>query len=1043
MKNIKYISASAGSGKTYTLTKTLAEAIKKGDVEPENVILTTFTKVAAAEFKEKAKEMLYGQGLIEEADRLDQALIGTIHSVAKAFIQKYWYILGLSPKINAIAENDLEFFKNQSLLNLLEEEELSFLNAFAEEFSIKKLMSTRIDYDFWKTDLWRILEFSKNYGITDYAASIGYSKDVTASLVEAFHHIKVDKDALEDILNKAKVLNEAHDSENQQKIRFRINSWQRNLPEADSSSFKYAKESLALLEELPWDELLDDKNAFAESLGNLYSSEEVRNLLNKYIDLMFALAARWAGQYSDYKKEHHLIDFSDMETYFCALLDNDEVAADIKASYKYVFVDEFQDCSPMQVKIFSKLSDIVEHSVWVGDKKQAIYAFRGSDTELTSAVMDEIKENEKRGLNSCSTDFLDKSWRSLPAIVGFTNAVFAYGFGKTDAEGRREVCLEAQRKDGEGQVGFWWIVDGKKEDRIKTLARNIISLINGGEKTSDIAVLARKNDELRDVAAALREYKVPVYIDEDGLSGADTVSLVSSLLQLVADETAELPKAQIAFLTEADYKLGKILDDKIAFNAAAKNKSPYYNEIPLVKKILEGRSKYKNQSLSAMVESIIIELDLYSLAKKLNDAADTTKLLHAIIDSAAEYEAHCELMHLPVSIMGFVTYLGEQGLSVSGSTDGVQFFTYHKSKGLEWKNVIILGCEKDFLEEKALIKHNFFGTQLVKLPQAAGDKLNPEVRISLLPNLFSGNSKIAAEWMNKILGGERYGYMVMKEIEEMKRLMYVAMTRPRDRLILALNGKGRNPKPLVAFQKMGFCVPSKFDDSPCDLFGVGFPVNRLPSAEPEIQYSCEQAADTILCISAESKKVLPLRDLQPSGFQGGKVDAEICASISPVSLEGSYDSAALGTCIHDIFCVAELKSEAEIAEMVKSRGFEKNIPRCGEIKKSWSELTKFLCERYGKAGKQFHEMAFKYQASSSQIMTGSMDFVWECADGLVLVDFKTFPGRKEDLLDENGRYYVGKYKGQLECYRNALESAGKKVIASLLFYPVVGVIVKL
>ena len=437
MKNIKYISASAGSGKTYTLTKTLAEAIKKGDVEPENVILTTFTKVAAAEFKEKAKEMLYGQGLIEEADRLDQALIGTIHSVAKAFIQKYWYILGLSPKINAIAENDLEFFKNQSLLNLLEEEELSFLNAFAEEFSIKKLMSTRIDYDFWKTDLWRILEFSKNYGITDYAASIGYSKDVTASLVEAFHHIKVDKDALEDILNKAKVLNEAHDSENQQKIRFRINSWQRNLPEADRSSFKYAKESLALLEELPWDELLDDKNAFAESLGNLYSSEEVRNLLNKYIDLMFALAARWAGQYSDYKKEHHLIDFSDMETYFCALLDNDEVAADIKASYKYVFVDEFQDCSPMQVKIFSKLSDIVEHSVWVGDKKQAIYAFRGSDTELTSAVMDEIKENEKRGLNSCSTDFLDKSWRSLPAIVGFTNVVFAYGFGKTDAEGRR------------------------------------------------------------------------------------------------------------------------------------------------------------------------------------------------------------------------------------------------------------------------------------------------------------------------------------------------------------------------------------------------------------------------------------------------------------------------------------------------------------------------------------------------------------------------------------------------------------------------------
>ena len=52
MKNVKYISASAGSGKTYSLTKALTEAIQQGKVEPENVILTTFTKAAASEFKE-------------------------------------------------------------------------------------------------------------------------------------------------------------------------------------------------------------------------------------------------------------------------------------------------------------------------------------------------------------------------------------------------------------------------------------------------------------------------------------------------------------------------------------------------------------------------------------------------------------------------------------------------------------------------------------------------------------------------------------------------------------------------------------------------------------------------------------------------------------------------------------------------------------------------------------------------------------------------------------------------------------------------------
>ena len=258
-----------------------------------------------------------------------------------------------------------------------------------------------------------------------------------------------------------------------------------------------------------------------------------------------------------------------------------------------------------------------------------------------------------------------------------------------------------------------------------------------------------------------------------------------------------------------------------------------------------------------------------------------------------------------------------------------------------------------------------------------------------------------------------------------------------------MNGKGKNPKPLLAFQEMGFSVPSNFDDSLCDLFGVGVLANRLRPADSEIRYSCEQTANTFLSISAEPKSEMLPRDLQPSGVQGGKVDAEICASVSPVTLEGSYDSAALGTCIHDIFCVADFKSDAEIAGLVKARGFEKNIPSCEEIKKSWAGLTKYLCEQYGKAENQFHELAFKYQTTSSQIMTGSMDFVWECAEGFVLVDFKTFPGSKEDLLDENGKYYVGKYKGQLNCYIDALESTGKKVIASLLFYPAVGVIVKL
>ncbi|MDO5764202.1 MAG: UvrD-helicase domain-containing protein, partial [Elusimicrobiales bacterium] len=134
MKNITYISASAGSGKTYTLTKRLAEMILQGQVRANEVILTTFTNQAAAELKEKAQSELYAQGLHEAAAQLDEAMIGTVHGVANAFINKYWFYLGLSPQMCVLAEEDVAFYLNQSLAGLPEPEEMDFFHKFRTEF---------------------------------------------------------------------------------------------------------------------------------------------------------------------------------------------------------------------------------------------------------------------------------------------------------------------------------------------------------------------------------------------------------------------------------------------------------------------------------------------------------------------------------------------------------------------------------------------------------------------------------------------------------------------------------------------------------------------------------------------------------------------------------------------------------------------------------------------------------------------------------------------------------------------------------------------
>ena len=187
MKNITYISASAGSGKTYAITTKLCDIIREGRAEPEQAILTTFTKAAAAELKEKAKAKLCENGLYEQAERLEQAMIGTAHSVAESFIKKYWHILGLSPELNVMTDEDVDFYRNQSLYTVPTGEELSFLHDFAEEFGFKhKFGSAKhgINYDFWKEHLEKIIEYSINYGITDYEKSKEEAKKLIKSLCE-------------------------------------------------------------------------------------------------------------------------------------------------------------------------------------------------------------------------------------------------------------------------------------------------------------------------------------------------------------------------------------------------------------------------------------------------------------------------------------------------------------------------------------------------------------------------------------------------------------------------------------------------------------------------------------------------------------------------------------------------------------------------------------------------------------------------------------------------------------------------------------------
>ena len=170
MKNITYINAGAGSGKTYTLTHKLAELLQNGDCAPSEVILTTFTELAASEFRQKARASLYEAKRPDIAAQLDAALIGTVHSVALRFVQKYWYLLGNSPEPKVMTDDDMATYISQSLAAHLTPERVDFFEQYTSYFGIDAP-------DFWRGELNSIIEQVNNYGIDRNIASVHVEVD--------------------------------------------------------------------------------------------------------------------------------------------------------------------------------------------------------------------------------------------------------------------------------------------------------------------------------------------------------------------------------------------------------------------------------------------------------------------------------------------------------------------------------------------------------------------------------------------------------------------------------------------------------------------------------------------------------------------------------------------------------------------------------------------------------------------------------------------------------------------------------------------------
>ena len=1009
MQNITYISAGAGSGKTTRIIEELVNAIKDG-ARPSEIMMTTFTRAAAQEMQERAKKKLLESGMSDKANEMGAATIGTIHSVCLRFIQKYWYLVGLSPDSQQMDENDFNSYVDLSLFRQVKEEEMQEFEKWRKILDWKKNdgESTKPYVAFWRDWLRTMVNKVRYYHIDDLKQSRKKSVEEinTVFVSHAFNRKEYDQckqDLIDALLTKTK-----KDGSLQKSASDRL-EYLKTYDPVDCNGKVEIKELKGIEDVFQEWVLAASKVVFIDS-----RKDATINMVEKLFDILI----EWREEYQRYKHTCKMLDFNDMEVYFSQLLEKDEVKAEI-SNYKLVLVDEFQDCNPMQIDIFKRISDLVPRSIWVGDPKQAIYGFRGTDTALVKEVSDQIVAGE----NGCLRASLATSYRSRKELVEYVNNEFLPIFRNepfTLPEG--EIVLKVGRSyaiENPPCAQQSWTVK-KKNNSIDftTLAHNIRGLVESGHtyvepkgqskrlaQYGDIAILVRKNGTVAKITKALRDFGVPFFATDDNDKNAQPIerNLLMALAQYkLTPKYRPHLRADILHLLKS-VPTQELLDDYFAHVSVAldKDNKRQYNgrddwkkDDDLIQRIDQIITGCYVNGLYDTLATLVDRLRIYDLVAMWGDSEIRRSNISRTLRLAEDFDHHCEILNISdPTFAQYSEYMAEAqakaGLDLNSPS--VKVLTMHKSKGLEWPIVIYYDGDNDFAEDEKIAEREFFSIR-----EQRNDDDTYWLRV--FPCITDNSTAY------QYLYDEDYFNESKQRVEaDETRLRYVAFTRARDILIT------------VSVDKEG---ESYTPDSTSQTYTL-IDTDKTQQEGSDLTYLVNPSRSGITS------------DLKPS-------DPIKVNRIQILEKKDDVRMSTIGTCIHNIYAACNPTMDDSQATEMGQRIIESvklsEILNANEVIKVVRTLYDYLTTQYGVPTSVEHEVPFSFVRENGQLLRGEIDLLWHTCDGVVLVDYKNIQG--EEANPEH-------YASQMEAYREVIESVGLKCKGIVLFYATLGQIIEL
>ncbi len=830
-----FVSAGAGSGKTFTLTRRIVYALSPESgpfVEHlDQVLAITFTKDAAAEIRDRVRRALIDEGMDEEALTVDDAWISTIHGMCSRILRAHALELGIDPEFTVLTDTD-------ELMDQAVEHVLA--RATAPDAAPELAASLKVLYAWYpmageggpfgagttiKGLVRELLELSSQLpgGMDDVSVAPGQAD--TSALADAYRAaLGASKAATE----KAQVALDAID--------------------AFEASGKTMADAARLMMSCTMPRA---SKAFPKEQVELLKAEAADAFINivlacggPALDALVGLARSVEAEYRALKAAQSALDNNDLlHMTYEALRDYPAIRAAYEGRFKMVMIDEFQDTDQMQVDLIRYLTGAGERALCtVGDAQQSIYRFRGAEVEV-------FRRQERKVGSSAAPEAtavtdapagelvkLVRNFRSHDEVLRYVARVFdgddgglMQGFLDLEAsDGRKDTLVaDASRRQA------LFVAGGSTQERTQAKARAIAerfrALADAGQPQGGMVLLLGRMTNADVYAQAFRDQGLDCVIAGGSVFAqaaevqtvralvcalANPADTAQGLMPLLASPMFALGAQEfLALATKLDDQTGETSRRNIDAGIMSDSDVPGLQDLPLVTRAREvlryALRRVGRDSFAAIAHDVVNASGWFvRLAQRGPEGKAIAANVLKALDAVAEEEA--EFGNSPRSIaLAFDRFLAgkEAPGALNEEGDGaVRIMTVHASKGLEYPVVAVAECfgvrKSSGAAQMGRVEG---GAQVVALPaRFGGVKLADGTFVKgddvkkQFEHAFKGKGTslwLPPELMEDVCAtdspAEAFARLrnddLRLSLEERARLLYVAMTRARELVILAMD----------------------------------------------------------------------------------------------------------------------------------------------------------------------------------------------------------------------------------------------------------------